>query len=509
MAEWILQSVRQLQNSGILFVEDGNHGEYRPRSNAFVTDGVPFVRPPDLVEGRVDLSACDKINDVAFARVRKGIGRGGDVLFTHRATVGRLAMMPIEAPAFVCNPGVTVWRALKPEVLSGRFLYYWMHCATFMDQVWAAAGGADTFPYIGLQQQRQLLVAVPPSAEQQAIARILGALDNKIELNRRMNRTLEEMARALFRSWFVDFDPVHAKAEGRAPAHMDPATATLFPARFGEDGLPEGWRSCPASRLVEFNPRERLGKGEVAPYFDMKALPTSGPRTDVPIQRAFTSGTKFRNGDVLLARITPCLENGKTALVDAMPESAVGWGSTEFIVMRGRGHVSPGFVYCLARDDGFRECAIQSMVGSSGRQRVQNERVETYGMATPDDRVFAAFAEETGPQFALIGANGAQIDTLAALRDTLLPKLMSGEVRERLDLLAFDKEGQLVVIENKLDDTGRDVVWQALKYAAYVSTPPRQRIVQIFQSCLGLGASLSPKLDLPGPKPKRAGIEAG
>jgi type I restriction enzyme, S subunit len=285
---------------------------------------------------------------------------------------------------------------------------------------------------LSLSRDDFLAFALPPlSKDRQMVVELLAALDDKIELNRRMNRTLEAMARALFRSWFVDFDPVHAKAEGRAHAHMDPATAALFPARFGEDGLPEGWRPGLASELVEFNPRERLGKDEMAPYFDMKTLPTSGPRADAPIMRAFTSGTKFRNGDVLLARITPCLENGKTALVDAMPAGAVGWGSTEFIVMRGRSEVSPGFVYCLARKDGFRECAIQSMVGSSGRQRVQNERVETYEVAIPTVPILKAFAEATRPGFALISANGAQIATLAALRDALLPKLMSGELRVR------------------------------------------------------------------------------
>lgn len=85
--------------------------------------------------------------------------------------------------------------------------------------------------------------------EQQAIASALGALADKIELNRRMCATLEAMARALFRSWFVDFDPVRAKAEGQAPAHMDAATAALFPDRFGDDGLPVGWRRGAISDL--------------------------------------------------------------------------------------------------------------------------------------------------------------------------------------------------------------------------------------------------------------------
>ncbi len=90
-----------------------------------------------------------------------------------------------------------------------------------------------------------LKISLPPIKEQREIAEVLGALDDKIEVNRKTAAVLEEMARALFRSWFVDFDPVHAKAQGRSPAHMDPATAALFPDRFGEDGLPEGWSAEP------------------------------------------------------------------------------------------------------------------------------------------------------------------------------------------------------------------------------------------------------------------------
>ena len=274
-------------------------------------------------------------------------------------------------------------------------------------------------------------VDVPPLPEQQAIAATLGALDDKIELNRRTCATLEAMARALFRSWFVDFDPVHAKAAGEAPAHMDPATAALFPDRFGEDELPEGWRAGVVADLVAFNPRETLRKDAPAPYLDMKALPTSGARVDRPITRPFTSGTKFRRGDVLLARITPCLENGKAALVDTVQPGAVAWGSTEFIVMRGKAGAAPGFVYCLVRHDDFRDCAVQSMVGSSGRQRVQQERLERFPLAIPSPRVLDAFSRATAPMFEMMTARGDEAETLATLRDTLLPKLMSGELRVR------------------------------------------------------------------------------
>ncbi len=272
-------------------------------------------------------------------------------------------------------------------------------------------------------------VPLLPVEKQREIAAVLGALDDKIELNRKTAATLEAMARALYRSWFVDFDPVHAKAEGRAPTHMPPETAALFPARFGPDGLPEGWEAGTLGDLINFNPREKITKGSDAPYLDMKALPTSGMTAAPAYQRAFTSGTKFRVGDTLLARITPCLENGKTAMVDDLLGSEVGWGSTEFIVMRGKPGVHSALPYCVARDPSFREQAIATMTGSSGRQRADAVRISQVDCAVPPRPVLGAFAEATDPMIRRIHALGKENQTLATLRDTLLPRLMSGDLR--------------------------------------------------------------------------------
>ena len=177
--------------------------------------------------------------------------------------------------------------------------------------------------------------ALPPLPEQKAIARILGTLDDKIELNRRMNATLEAMARALFQSWFVDFDPVRAHLDGKAPPNLAPAAAALFPASFQDSELgpiPKGWIAKRLPDAIEVNPRRTLKAGTVAPYLDMKNLPTQGHSAEEVIDREFSSGTKFQNGDTLLARITPCLENGKTGYVDFLEDGQVGWGSTEYIV---------------------------------------------------------------------------------------------------------------------------------------------------------------------------------
>jgi len=274
--------------------------------------------------------------------------------------------------------------------------------------------------------------AYPELPEQRAIAHILGLLDDKIELNRRMSKTLEAMARVLFKSWFVDFDPVRAKAEGRDPGLPD-EIAKLFPDSFDDHPelgeIPAAWEVRPLPEVIAVNPTRSLRKGEVAPYLDMANMPTRGHSPDVVVERAFGSGMRFVNGDTLVARITPCLENCKTAFVDFLEPDQVGWGSTEYIVLRALPPLPPEFAYCLARSAAFRDFAIQSMTGSSGRQRVPADSLSHLNLVVAPMPVAKLFGSLVQPLFARASAAARESRTLAALRDALLPKLISGELR--------------------------------------------------------------------------------
>lgn len=281
---------------------------------------------------------------------------------------------------------------------------------------------------------------LPPFKEQHAIANILGTLDDKIELNRRMSETLEAMARALFKSWFVDFEPVRANAEGRDPG-LPGEIAKLFPSRLVESELgeiPEGWEVRPLSGAIEVNPVRSLHRGQVAPYLDMANMPTRGHVPDEIIEREFGSGMRFINGDTLLARITPCLENGKTAFVDFLSEGQVGWGSTEYIVLHPRPPLPEEFAYCLARTDELREFAIQSMTGSSGRQRVPAESFDHLEIAVPPRSIAQVFGRFVKPLFMRSSKAVIESRTLGAMRDALLPKLISGEIRVPESMMELD-----------------------------------------------------------------------
>jgi type I restriction enzyme, S subunit len=310
--------------------------------------------------------------------------------------------------------------------INHRFLFFWFlyqrdYLLGKVEQTGIGAGKFDT------HFLQNLAISLPSLGEQEKIVKLLGALDDKIELNRQMNQTLEAMARALFQDWFVDFGPTRAKMEGREP-YLAPEVWALFPDRLDETDLPEGWEQGVLHQLVKINPSESLRTRTQAPYLDMAALPTSGPSPATPVIRAFTSGTKFRNGDTLLARITPCLENGKTAFIQCLDENAVGWGSTEFIVMRSISPVPNAYTYVLARDPAFRNYAIQSMTGTSGRQRARSDAIANYPIAIPTKELWEPFSKLMDAYFTQIHANACEVETLSQIRDLLLPKLMSGEL---------------------------------------------------------------------------------
>ena len=220
--------------------------------------------------------------------------------------------------------------------------------------------------------------------------------------------------------------------EDRQPFGMDAESAALFPSSFEDSALgkkPKGWNIKNLPEIIEINPQRSLSKGQSAPYLEMSNMPTSSARALDWEYRDFSSGMKFMNGDVLLARITPCLENGKTAYVDFLTDGQVGWGSTEYIVFCSKPPLPKEYAYFLARSDELRSHAIQNMTGTSGRQRVPAECFNAYPIVVPPEKIAVRFGEIVRPFMLAIKEYDEESHTLAAIRDVLLPKLLSGEIR--------------------------------------------------------------------------------
>ena len=399
------------------------------------SDGPKFLRITDIVSGSIDWNTVPHVeaDDDTVAKYR--LHNGDIVIARTGASTGTSAYVSDPPPSVFASYLVRL--QAKPEI-DARFLAYYLKSKEFWDFIRGVLGDKSAQPNASASTMTAAPFRAPrDKAQQRAIAHVLGTLDDKIELNRRMNETLEEMARALFKSWFVVFEPVRAKMEGswrrgQSLPGMPAELYDLFPDKMVSSDLgeiPEGWGVKVLGDVVELNPRELLKRGTVAPYLAMASLPTSGPNPDDWVPREFTSGTRFRNGDALLARITPCLENGKTAFVQSLPEHSVGWGSTEFIVMRAIHPAPPVYAYLLARDPAFREYSIQSMTGTSGRQRVQIDALSSYILPCPPVNIWVEFNALASRMFAGIELNRKESLVLAMQRDALLPALISGKLQ--------------------------------------------------------------------------------
>lgn len=252
---------------------------------------------------------------------------------------------------------------------------------------------------------------VPDIKQQKGIANVLSAYDDMIENNKRRIALLEQASRLLYKEWFVNL---------RFPGHEH--TKII-------DGVPEGWEQVSIPNIIEINPAERIKNDTQISYVPMSSLSETGMSINVGEVGARDKATnvKFRNNDTLLARITPCLENGKTAFVNFLRSDEVACGSTEFIVLRGQ-RVSPYFVYCLARTHAFRENAIKSMIGSSGRQRVQVSCFREFQIALPPYLLLEQFDQLASSCFDEIANLQKQNEQVIKARDLLLPRLMNGEI---------------------------------------------------------------------------------
>lgn len=303
---------------------------------------------------------------------------------------------------------VYIIESSNADILNIRYLCYALNQQLSLLKTMSSG---STTKFLTIRTLHGLDIPLPNIDQQNRITSILAAYDELIENNQKQIKLLEETAQRLYKEWFVDL---------RFPGYE--ATPVV-----GE--VPEGWELCQVGDVIEFNPKVPLSKERLKQSIPMSALSTTSMvlDTDEFTTTFSNSGSKFQNGDTLLARITPCLENGKTTFVAGIEDDEGAVGSTEFIVMRSKG-INPYMVYLLARNDSFRQSAINSMTGSDGRQRAQVDKLKVLQYLKPAEQIMRLFAGYTEPMFIQIQKKNEQNTGLRQARDRLLPKLMSGEI---------------------------------------------------------------------------------
>jgi len=428
--DWRTSTVDQIKANDSRAIAIGPFGS-RMKADRYVADGVPVIRGNNISDTRTLIGDLVFVSDETADELRSCNVFPGDLVFPHRGAIGQVGIVPAGQITRYMLSTSLMKLTCNVDLVDPLFIFYYFRSRQGRNALLRNASTVGT-PGIGqpLASLRSISVPVPPLSEQRAIAQVLGTLDDRIELNRRMSETLEAMAQALFKSWFVDFDPVRCMVEGR-DSGLPKTVADLFPDSFQDSArgeIPTSWGMVPLPELIDVNPTRPLRKGVQAPYLDMANMPTRGHSPDRVVLRTFGSGTRFLNGDTLVARITPCLENGKTAFVDFLKPDEIGWGSTEYIVLRPKPPYPEEFAYCLARSADFRDFAIQSMTGSSGRQRVPADSLSHFFVPSVPKPIAEMFGVLVKPLFARASAMNNEARTLATLRDTLLPKLLSGQV---------------------------------------------------------------------------------
>jgi type I restriction enzyme S subunit len=369
-----------------------------------------MLRTTNIKGGRIDREECRRVGKETFVKwTRRADVRRGDVILTREAPLGEVGYVDFDDTVFL-GQRLMQYRA-NTALLEPRFLLYSFLSKDLQNQFGAHEGSGSTVSHIRVGDCSKFQLTLPPLAEQKAIAAVLGALDDKIELNRRMNATLEAMARALFQSWFVDFDPVRAKLDGRKPIGLDEATAALFPDKFQDSSLgpiPRGWEVKTLGEVIE------LAYGKPLKAEDRKNGPVCVYGANGPVgwhNEKLVSGP----GIVVGRKGNP---------------GVVTWAHGDFYPIDTTFYVEPigaccslyFFYYALSLHNLANLSADSAVPGLNRNHAYMSKQV------IPSQPVLTSFDSQIVPIFAAIHANEEQSRSLATVRDTLLPKLLSGEL---------------------------------------------------------------------------------
>lgn len=348
---------------------------------------------------------------------------GDTVITTKGNSTGRTSYVDEGMPPFAYSPHLSFWRTLQPDLIDSLFLRYWARGPEFQQQLNGMKVSTDMAPYLSLADQRRLLISLPPIGQQRNLGLLLSALDDKIALNRRMNDTLEATAAALFRSWFVDFDPVVAKAEGRRALGVSDTALSAMPSDFSGSPIgpiPRGWQvqtldehACFFnSKRVPLSSGERIQRSGPFPYHGAAGV--------VDHIDAFI----FDGVHLLIG------EDGSVVKDDGTAVTQYVWGkfwvNNHAHVCQGRGAVATEHLFLH-----FQFHPVLPFVTGAVQPKLSQGRLKTMPFLFPGDFVCQAFAEVVQPLFARIRSSADESQTLAALRDTLLPQLLSGAIRLR------------------------------------------------------------------------------
>jgi len=471
--------IQRLIDEDILLINDG----YRAKNSELSDSGLPFARISNINNGFL-FDDTDRFPVENLQRVGLKVSKPGDVVFTSKGTVGRFALVRDTTPQFVYSPQICFWRSLDHSKIDPRWLYYWMQSREFFSQYRGVAAQSDMADYVSLRDQRKMWIAIPPLGRQESIAHILGTLDDRIELNRRMNQTLEAIAQAIFKSWFVDFDPVKAKQAAIA-AGRDPERAAMA-ALSGKLRIPKNPSDLSAEALIKAEAQlDRLSEdqrrqlAQTAALFpdtlvdsELGLIPEGWQAEEIGQHLDVVRGLSYKGAGLAeqgipLHNLNSVFEGGgykyegiKFYTLDhkdrhvALPGDVIVANTEQGFdhLLIGYGAIVPKcFVMGLFSHHLYRVCPKlssfltnyfilhlflpgrfwRSVVGFTNGTTVNmlpDDALAKPLVVVPTSELVERFTDTVAPMYDQMESKILESKTLAQLRDTLLPKLLSGEL---------------------------------------------------------------------------------
>ena len=410
-----------LKSAGIKLI-DCDH-----RTPVAVNEGYPYIAIPQLKNGHVSLNGVRRISREDYLEWTKKLKpQAHDVIVVRRCNSGDSALVP---PGLECAIGqnLVILRS-DGESVHPQFLRWLINGPDWWEQVSKFINVGAVFDSLRCRDIPNFELTIPPLADQHEISTVLNALDDRIAVLRETNATLEAIAQALFKSWFVDFDPVRAKMEGRAPEGMDEATAALFPDSFEESALglvPKGWRVGVLGDIAQ-TIRQQLQPTELHAELNYVGLEHI-PRKSLSLDRWETADglesakAVFSDGDILFGKLRPYFHKVVVAPFD-------GVCSTDILVCQSKKHAYYGFSVMQLFSTAIIDYAERLSNGAK-MPRVGWKDIAVYPLVIPSEPIANEYTRVIDSMLARMKLNVHTAQTLATLRDTLLPRLISGQLR--------------------------------------------------------------------------------
>lgn len=393
-----------------------------PHSTPKWTDeGIIVLRNQNIKNGVLDLSAPSFTNEEDYLkRIKRAAPKAGDIVFTREAPMGEVCMIPEGVKC--CLGQRQVLLRPKPDV-NGQYLFWALQSPYVQQQIAWNEGTGSTVSNVRIPVLKAL--NIPRIGNEDMVAKSLSDIASKMALNTQTNQTLEQMAQAIFKSWFVDFDPVKAKMNGEQPEGMDEATVSLFPEKLVESELgliPDGWAVGTLSDVAKYcSARTSIDGVTVENYISTENMlaDKKGVTAASKLPTAKTIAA-YKTGDILVSNIRPYFK--KIWLAEGN-----GGRSNDVLGFESSAPNTDSFLMNLLYQDSFFEYMTRTSKGAK-MPRGDKTAIMNWEMAVPPVELREAFSTIVDKFYKLIPQNRAQNETLESLRDTLLPKLLSGEI---------------------------------------------------------------------------------